>query len=69
MSAFSHDNKVFVTASGDIYGMPSQMLVIDVASGKLTSNSELKDIYDLIGTDPTMRLMQVWGVAQLPAAA
>ena len=69
MSAFSHDNKVFVTASGDIYGMPSQMLVIDVASDKLTSNSELKDIYDLIGTDPTMRLMQVWGVAQLPAAA
>ena len=60
ISSFSADASLWATASGDAYGDPSQLLVVDVASGKPVYSSRLDSLPKTLGA--AQNLIWIWAV-------
>ena len=60
VASFSADGSLFATGSGNAYGDPSQLLVVDTASGKPVFQSELKSLPKTLGA--AQNLIWIWSV-------
>jgi len=70
MGGFTHDNKLFATASGNPYAGSMQLLVFDVQSGKTVLNTDLKGLPEALGVKmDEAPFVDVWGLAHMPPAA